>query len=168
LIAVDVELDTGPTARQRSNGSRVAPVKQCARIALDNVAGVVTSAVETAVAKQLRCGLVSTDLLRGRPEVVDRVLLVGKKVTIRDENVVDAHSQTRVGDVERVVESGLIVGVAKAIQVPVSLGFVSLTLYYLMTIALLTWEVSMMGVFLVVASATILMFQVYGLMVYVT
>jgi uncharacterized membrane protein len=63
LIRVDIELDTRPSARQCSNRSRVAPVEDFARIALDNVAGVVSSAVETAVAEQLRCGLIGADLL---------------------------------------------------------------------------------------------------------
>jgi hypothetical protein len=121
LVGVDVELDAGPLAPQRSDRSRVAPVKSLGFVAVDEVAVVVTSAVGTAVAEKLGRSLVGTNLLGSRPEVVDRVLLVRKDCTGGDEDCVYIHTLAGVRDVEGVVEDGLIFRVAESIQVPVSL-----------------------------------------------
>jgi hypothetical protein len=121
LVGVDVELDAGPFAPQRSDGSRVAPVQSLGFVAVDEVAVVITSAVGTAVAEKLGCSLVGTNLLGSRPEVVDRVLLVRKDSTSGNKDSVHVHTLARVRDVESVVEDGLILRVAESIQVPVSL-----------------------------------------------
>lgn len=121
LVRVDVELDAGPLAPQRSDRSRVAPVESLGFVAVDKVAVVVTSAVGTAVTEKLGRSLVGTNLLGSRPEVVDRVLLVGKDSTGRDKDGVYVHALTRVGDVESVVEDSLILRVTESVQVPVGL-----------------------------------------------
>jgi len=63
LIRVDIQLDARPLARQGSDGSRVDPVEDFTLVTIDNVAVVVTSAVGTAVAKQLGRTGVGTNLL---------------------------------------------------------------------------------------------------------
>lgn len=61
------------------------------------------------------------------------------------------------------VQSKRRVGVGETVQVPV--GLYMLVFSFDSSNTKLTWEVSMMGVFLVVAMATILIFQVFGLIV---
>lgn len=160
LVGVNVKLDTRPRTRKRCNRSGLAPVEGAVLVAVDDVAVVVPGAVEAAVAVKLGRSVVGTNLLGRRPEVVDRVLLVRKDGTVWDEDVVNTNSLTRVRQVESVVQRKGCVRVREAVQVPVSLY----TLVFSLAVACikLTWEVSMMGVFLVVAMATILIFQVFG------
>jgi hypothetical protein len=77
LVREDVELDTRPRTRESCDRSSLAPVERTVLCAVDNVAVIVTSAVETTVAKEFRRGVVSTNLLGRGPEVVHGVLLVG-------------------------------------------------------------------------------------------
>jgi hypothetical protein len=121
LIRVDVELDAGPLARQSRNGSSVVPVIGAVLGAVYYPAGVITSAVESAVAERLWCGEIGTDLLRRRPEVVDRVLLVGQDSAIGDEDVVDANTLAGVWQMEGVVHGRGSIGIGEAVQVPVGL-----------------------------------------------
>lgn len=71
MVGVNVELDTRPLTRQRSDRAGVAPVQSFSLVAVDKVAVIVTSAVEAAVAKKLGRSQVGADLLGSRPEVVD-------------------------------------------------------------------------------------------------
>ena len=121
LVRVDVELDAGPLAGERSDGARVAPVQGLSRAAVDDVAVVVASAVEAAVSKELGRGVVGADVLGCGPEVVDGVLLVGQNGAVGNEDVVDTDTLARVGDVESVVESSQVIGVGETVQVPVGL-----------------------------------------------
>ena len=98
------------------------PVVRAVLSAVDKVAVVVASAIEAAVAGKLRCSEVGTNLLGGGPEVVDRVLLVGKDSAIRDEDVVDTNTLARVRQVEGVVQSSRRIRVSETIQVPVGLS----------------------------------------------
>ena len=121
LIRIDINLDAGPLARKRCDGARVVPVVRAVLSAVDKVAVVVASAVEATVAGKLRCSEVGANLLRGGPEVVDRVLLVGKDSAIRDEDVIDTDTLARVRQVEGVVQCSRRIRVGETIQVPVGL-----------------------------------------------
>ena len=119
LISVDVELDTRPRAGQRSNGTRFTPVERAILITVDSVAVVVTGAVVTAVAEELRRCEVGADLLGSRPEVVDGVLLVGQNSAIRNENVVNTDTLAGIRHIQGVVQSSKCGRVNKGVQVPV-------------------------------------------------
>jgi hypothetical protein len=121
LIGKDVEFDAGPLARQSCNGSSVVPIVGTVLGAVHNPAGVIASAVESAVAERLWCSEVGTDLLWRRPEVVDRVLLVGQDSAIGDEDVVDANTLAGVWQMEGVVHGRGSIGIGEAVQVPVGL-----------------------------------------------
>jgi hypothetical protein len=121
LIRKDVKLDARPFAGQGSNWARCSPVVGTVLVAVDNVAVVVASAVCSTVAEKLRSCEIGTDLLRSRPEIVHRVLLIGKNSSIGDENAIYADALAGVRKVECVVESSGSVWVRKAIQVPVGL-----------------------------------------------
>jgi hypothetical protein len=104
LIGVDVELDAGPRARQGSNWSRRAPIEGAVLVTVDDVAGIVARAVRSTVAVRLGRGKVGANLLGRGPEIIDRVLQVGKDGAIRDEDTVGSNALARVGQVEGVVE----------------------------------------------------------------
>lgn len=70
------------------------PVVRTVLGAVDEVASVVAGAVEAAVAEKLRRREIGTNLLRRRPEVVDRVLLIGKDGAIRNKDIVNTNTLT--------------------------------------------------------------------------
>ena len=119
LVGVDIELDTRPRAGKGSNRAGLAPVEGTVLVTVDRVTGVVTSAVVTAVAEELRRCQVSANLLGSRPEVIDGVLLVGQDGAIGNEDVVNTDTLARVGHVQSVVKSKRGVRVGEAVQVPV-------------------------------------------------
>lgn len=121
LIREDVDLDARPLTGQGSNRAFSAPVVRTVLLTIDDVAVVVTSAVSTAIAEELRCSVIGTKLFGSRPEIIDRVLFVRKDDTVRDKDTVNADTLARVGQVEGVVESSGFVGVGKAVKIPVGL-----------------------------------------------
>lgn len=62
--------------------------------AVDEPGVVVADAAETAVVLDLGGRVVCAELLGGRPEIVDRVLLVGEDGAVWDEDVVDTDALT--------------------------------------------------------------------------
>lgn len=125
MIGVDVELDAGPRARQGGNRSRHAPIEGAILVTVDNVAGVVACAIGSAVAIQLRCGEVGTNLLRRGPEVVDRVLQVGKDGAVRDKDTVCSNALARIRQGEGVVQSERRLRIRETIKIPVGLSMLA-------------------------------------------
>lgn len=122
LVGENINVDTRPLARETGDGARSPPVVRAVLCAVHDVAVVVAGAVGAAVAEQLRGGVVGAELLRGGPEVVDGVLLVGEDDAVWDEDSVDADALAGVGEGEGVVEGGAGVWVGEAVEVPVGVG----------------------------------------------
>jgi hypothetical protein len=121
LIGVNVELDAGPRARQGSNWSRCAPIEGAILVTVDDVAGIVARAVRSTVAVRLWSGKVGANLLGRGPEIIDRVLQVGKDGAVGDEDTVGSNALARVGHVEGVVEGKRRSWVCETVQIPVGL-----------------------------------------------
>lgn len=112
-------MDAAPGASQACNGPGLAPVVRLR--AVGQVAGVVSRAALATVAQQVRVGEVGADLLRGGPEVVEGLCLVGEDVTRRDEDGVCGNALAAMGQPEGVVQGEGRVWVGPAVEVPVGL-----------------------------------------------
>jgi hypothetical protein len=81
----------------------------------------ITSAVVSAVAKEVRVGEVGTNLFGCGPEIIQALRLVGKNVTSRDEDVVGVDTLPSIWHPKRMVQCKRCFCVGKAIKVPVCL-----------------------------------------------
>ena len=121
MVAEDINLDTGKGTGYLGDRALLSPVVGAVLSSVDKVAGVVASAVSSAVAVGFRGGKVGTELLGSRPKVVDAALLVGKDSAVGDQNTICANALARVWEVQAVVECERCVWILEAVQVPVCL-----------------------------------------------
>lgn len=126
----------------------------------------ITSAVVSAIAEKVRVGEVGSNLLRCGPEIVQALWLIGKNVACRNEDIVDIDSLSRIRHPKRVVQCKRSFGICEAIQIPICLP--QSVQFTKGLSAKLTCEDNIIGVFFVVAIATILKSQVIFPSVYVT
>lgn len=126
LIREDIDLNTRVGTGNSGYRALGTPVVRAVLFSVDQEASIVAHAAATTTTDKVVRGEVGTKLLRCRPEVPSRSLLVGQDGSVRNENTINSDTLTRVRQVERVVVDGRICRVLESIEVPVGLFQLSL------------------------------------------
>ena len=119
LLGEYINLDATVRTRQCRNRSLFSPIIRTKLISIDDIARIVARTVCSAIVNKLGSSEVGTDLLGGRPIVIDRVLLIWENNAVRNQDAVCRDALTGIGEVECVIEGCGCFGVTKAVQIPV-------------------------------------------------